>query len=251
MLCGRAFPGPFRVADFEPLFRDGLPHGVVVGVSMPDGPGPVDEAVLASLHPAEAAHARTLGGYRQVSFVGGRLALREARWQVGAPLDAVLPDARGTPQLPAGWTGSVTHKRTLAVAMVARAHDGTLGVDVEDLAPARDGIADRVLRPAELDDVRGLPAALQWNATVLRFSLKESIYKALDPYVRRFVGFQEAEVWPDLDGTAQVTLHLAQGEGPFRVDARYQWLAGRVLTSVRIAPAPPSADVATPTSDGA
>ena len=43
---------------------------------------------------------------------------------------------------------------------------------------------------------------------LLRFSLKESLYKALHPLICQFVGFQEAQVEPAADGTAQVTLQL-------------------------------------------
>ena len=39
---------------------------------------------------------------------------------------------------------------------------------------------------------------------------------------------------------AVVELALAQGEGPFDVDARYEWLRGRILTSVRIRPRGPA-----------
>ncbi len=219
---------------FTPAFHLGTPHGVVAAVHLPDSPAPVDASVLAELAPEEAAYASTLGGYVQVSFVGGRLALRAARRMVGAPLDAVLPDARGTPVLGRGWVASVSHKRTLAIAMVARDTEGTLGVDLEDLLPDRTSVTERVLRPEEVDAVSKLAPGLSWNATVLRFSMKESIYKALDPFVRRYVGFHEATVLPSLEGTAEIALHLAQGEGPFVVDGRFQWLEGRVMTSVRI-----------------
>lgn len=222
---------------FTTAFHLATPHGAASAVHLPDAKDPVPDAILDQLHGAEADHARTLGGYRQVQFVGGRLALREARRQLGAPLGPVLPDARGTPVLPEGWVGSVSHKRTLAIAMAARRHDGTLGIDLEDRAPARLRIADRILRPDELAALEALPERERWHALLLRFSVKESIYKALDPYVRRYVGFQEAEVDLALDGMAQVTLHLEHDEGPFAVDARYQWLPGRVLTSVRILPA--------------
>lgn len=221
---------------FSTAFHSASPHGVLSAVTLPDGPDPVPDGVLSELHPVEAEFAATLRGYRQVQFVGGRLALRMARRQIGASLGPVLPDERGTPVLPRGFVGSVSHKRTLAVAMVARDSQGTLGVDVEDRLPERLRIADRILRPDELAAIAPLDEPERWNALLLRFSIKESIYKALDPYVRRYVGFHEAEVTPELDGCATVHLHLAQGEGPFRVDARYQWIPGRLLTSVRITP---------------
>jgi 4'-phosphopantetheinyl transferase EntD len=220
---------------FQPLDLLATPHGVVVAVSIPDRPDPVPEAVLATLADAEARHAITLGGYRQVQFVGGRIALREARRQLGAPLGPILPDARGTPVLPTGFVGSVSHKRDLAIAMVALDDGRTLGVDLEEHGPPRPSIAPRVLRPVELEAIAGLPEARAWIQTVLRFSIKESIYKAIDPWVRRFVGFDEAEVHPDLAGRADVTLHLAHGEGPFDIDARYAWWRGRLVTSVRVA----------------
>lgn len=221
---------------FEPLPPDALPHGVLVAVPMPDTPEPVPVPVLNQLADAERVHALGLGGFRQVHFVGGRTALRAARRALGAPLGPVLPDPRGTPQMPKGFVGSISHKRDLAVALVARDHGWTIGVDLEDYGPARPRIAEKVLRPAEIAAIEELPDDRRWIATVLRFSIKESIYKALDPWVRRYVDFQEAEVTPDLAGRAAVTLHLTQGEGPFEVEARYVWWEGRILTSVRLRP---------------
>jgi 4'-phosphopantetheinyl transferase EntD len=39
---------------------------------------------------------------------------------------------------------------------------------------------------------------------ILAFALKEAIYKAIDPHLRRYVGFQEVAVWPDAHGGARV-----------------------------------------------
>lgn len=222
---------PFSIA-----FHLATPHGVATGVHLPDGPDPVSTEVLSALHPDEALHAVELKGYRQPQFVGGRLALREARRQLGLPLGPILPDDRGAPAMPDGFTASISHKRTLAVAMVARDHDGTLGIDLEERAPSRLRIAERILRPEELAAIAELGETERWHALLLRFSLKESIYKALDPWVRRYVGFHEALVDVGRDGEADVTLELKGGEGPFQVDARYHWLPSRVLTSVRIRP---------------
>lgn len=223
---------------FDIAFHHATPHGVLSAVDLPatveDRDDPVPAAVLDRLHPDERAHALTLGGLRRVSFVGGRLALRAAAAQLGLRLHAVLPDDRGAPVPPPGFAVSISHKRTLAVGMVARDTDGTLGVDLEESGPPRLRIADRVLRPEELEAIAPLPDDRRWIALLLRFSTKESVYKAVDPYVRRWVGFDEASVTPGLTGRSTVRLHLARGEGPFDVDARYHWLRGWLLTSVRI-----------------
>lgn len=226
--------------SYTVAFHHATPHGVLAAVRLPSEPDPVPEPVLARLHAPEADLARTFRKFRQVQFVGGRLAMAEVLRLLEVGPAAVLPDARGTPVLPAGWTGSVSHKRDLAVAMAARSDHGTLGVDLEDYGPSRLGIAERILRDEELERIRALPPDRQWIALLLRFSIKESVYKALDPWVRRYVGFKEASVAPDLEGGARVDLHLARGEGPFAVEARYDWLHGRLITSARIRPHGPA-----------
>jgi phosphopantetheine--protein transferase-like protein len=219
---------------FDIAFHHATPHGVITGVHLPETPDPVPDTILAQLPPAEAALARTLGGFRQPQFVGGRIALRRACEQLGVRPAAILTDDRGAPILPPGIAGSVSHKRNLAIGMASSDAHGTVGVDIEDYEPARLGIAEHVLVPEELEAIRDLPEPRRWIALLVRFSVKESIYKALDRHVRRYVGFHEAIVHPDLQGGAEVRLALEKGEGPFRVEARFEWLHGRLLTSARV-----------------
>ena len=72
------------------------------------------------------------------------------------------------------------------------------------------------------------------SEVLLRFSAKEAIYKALDPYVKRYVGFREVAVTPLADGTAKVLMCLAQKEGPFDVDVRWMRTEGLIVTTARI-----------------
>lgn len=225
------------MTPFSTAFTQAVQFGLLTAVHLPDDPSPVPEQVLARLPEAEIEHARTLKGYRQVSFVGGRLALHETLGQLRMPNDAILCDDHGCPIMPEGMAGSISHKRTLAIALVARSRHGQLGVDLEDLNPERMGVASKVLRPEELAELQALPPERQWTSLLLRFSFKEAVYKVLNPHLRRYIDFQEARVHLDLDLTASVDLHLKdQEEGPFSLDGRYQWMDGRVLTMVRIRP---------------
>ncbi len=219
---------------FSTAFVQAVHLGHIVAVHLPDSRDPVPEDVLERLSPPEREHAQGLGGYRQVDWVGGRLALRQALDAMDQTSPALLVDDHGAPVLPPGVAGSVSHKRTMAVALAARHHHGSLGVDLEDLLPARPRIAERVLLPEEIEQLEGLPEDRLWTSIALRFSFKEAIYKALHPFVHRYVDFQEALVVPDLDLTARVELRLRNNEGPFDIEARYLWLDGRVLTMVRI-----------------
>jgi enterobactin synthetase component D len=221
---------------FERRFLLDLPFGICVGVALPEeGAFELPEA----LHPLEAAFARARPEARRAGWVGGRVALRAALAALGVEAsEPMLSTPRGAPLLPPGAVGSVSHKRALAVALCAREADprATVGIDVEDLRPLRTDIASRVLTPSELAVIP--PGGLERDAAVLlRFSAKEAIYKALDPWVQRFVGFDEAIVARAEDGALSARLALARGEGPFTVelhDARGAGEEGSIVTAARV-----------------
>ena len=220
--------------NYEVAFIRALPHGIAVGVQIPVEKIPVPEAVLRSLHADEAAIADTLDGFRKIQFVGGRLAIRAALHHLGQRHGALTRTERGAVTLPPNLAGSISHKGGLALGMVAKNDQGTLGVDLEEYLPARPQIEKKVLRPTEIAAISALPEDRRWIATLIRFSIKEAIYKALDPYLQRYIGFDEVAVTPDLEGKATVQLYLNSAEDDFHIDANYTWLHGRLLTSVRI-----------------
>jgi 4'-phosphopantetheinyl transferase EntD len=223
---------------FELRFVLDLPFGTCVGVSLP-ADGAFD--LPAGLHPVETAFGRALPEARRAGWVGGRVALRAALAAVGVEAsEPMLSTPRGAPMLPAGAVGSVSHKRTIAVALCARqAHPrATIGIDVEDLRRLRTDIASRVLTR---DELATLPAdGLARDAAVLlAFSAKEAIYKSLDPWVHRFVAFQEASVARGPDGALAGRLALVGGEGPFSVElheARVKNEEGLILVAARVRP---------------
>ncbi len=223
------------IVPFTPAFIVALPHGIAAGMHLPPRPDPVPKEVLARLHPDERAHALTLGGFRQVQFVGGRLALGELFPELGLRRTPVLTNVHGAPEFQPGVAGSVTHKNDLAIAMIARGNPG-LGIDLEETDRDRPGVASRVLRPEELVAVDTLPAERRWRDTAIRFSIKEAIYKALHPFLLRYIGFGEVAVWPSPDGIDRVEAFLGAGEGSFAFDARHYWVESRVFSTVRVRP---------------
>lgn len=208
-----------------------LPHGVVAGVHIPDAPDPVPEPVLARLLEPERRHAQSLHGYRQVQFAGGRLAVGLALAELGSRRVPVLSDEHGAPLFPPGVRGSISHKNDLAVALAARG-ELMLGIDLEDTERERPGVAARVLTPAELEANLALPPERRWVDAVLRFSVKEAVYKAIHPALRRYIGFGEVEVWPGSDGTDRVA-PLSPDVAGYSFEARHAWLGSRVLATVK------------------
>jgi enterobactin synthetase component D len=209
-------------------------HGTCVAVAVASehaAPSPtitVEEA-LAALHPDEQASASAMTANRRRDWVAGRAALRAALHRGGLVMPGPIhSDGRGAPRLPAGAVGSISHKRGLAVALAAADDGWTRGVDVELDAPPRFDIARRVLTPPEAELIAGLPEAERGRAIMRTFAIKEAVYKAIDPYLRRYVGFLEVAVTVDDDGSASVASGL-----PVTVEAAWSRVGGLVVCSAR------------------
>jgi enterobactin synthetase component D len=186
------------------------------------------------LHPLEAALARSLPGPRRATFVAGRTAIRTAMAslrEVPIPGDTpILRTHRGAPLLPEAVTGSVTHKRTLAMAAVAP-RSGTLqhiGLDLEARPTARDlerpSIARKILTAAEFSWLEQFDhdPLHQREQLLVHFALKEAVYKAIDPFVERYVRFTEVELDLTHADNVRVTLHLPEPSvADIRVDAHW------------------------------
>lgn len=200
------------------------PHGVLAIVD--------DVVALDALHPEEIARAHDFTEHRRASFVAGRSALAVALAHLGLrDRPAIGTDDRGAPVLPSGFVGSVSHKSARAVALAALDAGFDLGVDVELARAPRPGVAEMILTPAELariDDPLLVLAA---------FSLKEAVYKAIAPGLRRYVAFREAEIsLPSLSESfthAEVTLTLANGERAPAIEATVALLGDYILTTAR------------------
>ncbi len=214
-----------------------LEHGRCVGVRIPADDGAVVALAAGSLLPGERAFAGTLTALRRRTWVGGRVALREALARAGlssAAAAPILADDRGAPHIAGAACGSISHKDDLAAALVAPDTGGRLGVDVELDVQRKHDIARRVLTEAEIAEIAGLESPARDFEILVRFSAKEAIYKALDPFVRRYVGFQEASVTPLPDGRARVEATLRDGEGPFAMEVCWRRFEGVVLTTARV-----------------
>jgi 4'-phosphopantetheinyl transferase EntD len=90
---------------------------------------------------------------------------------------------------------------------------------------------------------RHLKGVTAEEEVLLRFSLKECLYKAMHPLICQYVGFQEASVRPTADGTAVPVLDLESGAhrgfGP--VTAHWQRVLGNHFLSTSSVAAAPEA----------
>jgi enterobactin synthetase component D len=223
-------------------FRIDLPHGRCVGVRVPQS---VEWVGPSELDDEERAFLQSLSPARRPTWFAGRIALHAALKDLGCDTGPILSTQRGAPALPEWVAGSISHKRTLAVALAAHRVDGlSLGVDLEPVPTSlveagwdnRPDISSRVMTPHELTILAGLPERLRRRQVVLHFSIKEALYKAINPLIGRYVSFQEASAQPQSDGAVAVTLTLSKGEGPFDVESRWSEIDGHILTTAAIRP---------------
>ena len=197
-----------------------VPYGVFasveIGVSSPAREAPREPFETHGLHEAELAFAASLPTLQSAGFIAGRRALRAALGRIApdTTIGPLLRTHRGAPTLPTGLTGSISHKRSRAIAVAAPSDGDVLGVDLEARPqkgdPLRRSIAQRILTASERERLDGLDAWAHHETTLVHFALKEAVYKSIDPYVGRYVRFTEVELDVGDDGFAMVRLLLPE-----------------------------------------
>ena len=152
------------------------------------------------LLPGERAGLARMGDVRRREYSSGRRVARQALKLLGTPDVAVTTHGRA-PVWPPGIVGSITHSRTLALAMVGRSNDvAGIGVDLELEGRVTDQLAARVL----LDRERERVAENDWPTML--FAAKEAVYKAVSPLVGEYLEFADVEVSASTDGTYRAAM---------------------------------------------
>lgn len=136
------------------------------------------------------AQLSSAGRKRKADHLAGRIAAAHALPDHAVP--GIGPS--GEPLWPDGISGSITHSGTRAMAVVTQ-HPALIGIDCETILPEnealeiKDGIIDA--QEEAVLSRSGYPFAL---ALTLVFSAKESLFKALFPKVKSYMGFDSARI---------------------------------------------------------
>ena len=168
----------------------------------------VDARHIETLDAAARSEAAPMADQRRAEFATGRACAHRAIHQLGRH-GTVGRGARGEPVWPDGVTGSITHaaRRVIAVVADRNASGRVVGIDLEERARLRPGLARRILTDREQVASRSFSEADATLRLASAFAIKEAFYKAhyqLDP---RWLGFDAIEV--DLDSPAGVRLRAS------------------------------------------
>jgi enterobactin synthetase component D / holo-[acyl-carrier protein] synthase len=174
-----------------------VPDGVYVAESFGDGG---DDAVLL---PAEAAAVAAAGPQRRREFAAVRACARRALASAGFEPGPVPRGPAGAPVWPPGVVGSMTHCNGYRACAIGRTDAfAAIGIDAEPHEPLPDGVLAMAASERERAALAKLAAddpGVCW-AKVL-FSAKEAIFKARSPATGRWLGFADANVEINADGT--------------------------------------------------
>lgn len=181
---------------------------------------------------------------RQAEFLAGRVAACDALSDLGVTARQLPVGPHRSPIWPAGVVGSISHNDRMAIAVAQHcggmADNGLmLGVDVENwIDPA--GIAaieGAISHRSESERLTALSLPHHQRITIL-FSAKESLFKALYPYVRQYLDFTDSRLMAWDEQAASLTLALTPevatlAGGPLTFCVHYQCDARSVITLAR------------------
>lgn len=186
----------------------------------------------ARLFDEERALAAALAGKRREAFTTGRWLAQQLQRQVLGKAAAVNRGEDRAPIWPSGCIGSITHTDTLVAAIVITESAARgIGIDLEERGRVGERLFRRVLTPAERDRLSAAAEDARRDVATLMFSAKESVYKALNPLLKRYIGFQEVEV--TLDDAAFSAARAPVSSGPFCVRSTAPEGLGVNLRAVR------------------
>lgn len=175
------------IHDVDSLFAPGI---VVLSAAVTDD-------ALATLYDVETAYVARAMPKRRREYATGRSLARIALSRLGIEPCAILNDDDRAPIWPSGVRGSITHCDTRALVAVCRASEGSVGIDVEHRAELKRNLWESVFLGDEIRELELLPADKRGRMALVRFSAKESLYKAQHPISRTYMGFRALRVQAD------------------------------------------------------
>ncbi|MGH3683760.1 MAG: 4'-phosphopantetheinyl transferase family protein [Pseudonocardiaceae bacterium] len=199
-----------------------------------------DDLLPAPLFAEEEALLTRSVDKRRREFATARACARRALSELGLPPVAVLPGERGAPQWPVGVVGSMTHCGGYRAAAVAWAEDlTTIGIDAEPALPLPDGVLGLITSAEERALLSGLTDTAPevcWDR--LTFCAKEAVYKAWFPVTKQWLGFTDAVVEINRDGTFIAQLLVTGPRGVEGFTGRWLVRDGLLLAAIAVVASP-------------
>jgi 4'-phosphopantetheinyl transferase EntD len=194
---------------------------------------------IAPLPEEEPLIARSVAKRRN-EFVTVRYCARQALGELGVGPVPILKGEKGEPCWPDGVVGSLTHCEGFRGAVVGWSTDvRSVGIDAEPHDVLPKGVLDAISLPEERRQLAALPGDLHWDRIL--FCAKEATYKTWFPLTHRWLGFEDAHISFEVDGSgaagtfvSRVLVDPAAEHGPPLEVLRGRWSVrdGLALTAI-------------------
>jgi 4'-phosphopantetheinyl transferase EntD len=198
-----------------------------------------DPEDIAPLPEEEPLIARSVAKRRN-EFVTVRYCARQALGELGVGPVPILKGDKGEPCWPEGVVGSLTHCEGFRGAVVGWSSDvRSVGIDAEPHDVLPKGVLDAISLPEERAKLGALPGDLHWDRIL--FCAKEATYKTWFPLTHRWLGFEDARISFEVDGSgtagtfvSRVLIDPAAEHGPPLEVLRGRWSVrdGLALTAI-------------------
>ncbi|WP_340679283.1 4'-phosphopantetheinyl transferase superfamily protein [Paraglaciecola sp.] len=133
---------------------------------------------------------------RQAEFFAGRYAAKQILDTLGYQDFVVAIGENRGPVWPDTLVGSITHHGNVAICALGKKKDiRALGIDIEPIIKpeTQKDIGTIILNEREKLLIKSTTLSYG-RAFTISFSAKESLFKALHPFVHRYFGFEAAEI---------------------------------------------------------
>ncbi|MGE2734046.1 4'-phosphopantetheinyl transferase family protein [Mycolicibacterium vaccae] len=198
-----------------------------------------DAPELAPLPEEEPLIAKSVAKRRN-EFITVRYCARQALVDLGEQPVPILKGEKGEPCWPHGIVGSLTHCEGYRGAVVGRRGPvRSLGIDAEPHDVLPNGVLDAISLPIERSELGALPDGVHWDRVL--FCAKEATYKVWFPLTHRWLGFEDAHITFDVDGsglagtfTSEILIDPQAEHGPplERFSGRWSVRDGIALTAI-------------------
>ncbi|MDC9593335.1 4'-phosphopantetheinyl transferase family protein [Xenorhabdus sp. IM139775] len=133
---------------------------------------------------------------RRAEYLAARYCTQQVLNKLGYPDFQVTNAQDRAPIWPANICGSISHSANCAIAFAASRHQyRMIGIDIEQEIKSEtiESVSSSIINGNEVKLLTGCSLPFEQVFT-LAFSIKESLFKALYPHVKRFFDFHAAEI---------------------------------------------------------
>jgi len=173
---------------------------------------------------------------RKAEFVAGRTVANDALERLGYSDFSIKIGELRSPVWPESVVGSISHSDNAAVAVAACiSEQHALGIDIQPVVSTEtlNEISHLIIGSDEKKILSELGLDEERQLTVI-FSAKESLFKAIFPYVRHYLEFSDAKLTAYHSDISSLSFTLSppiqNQTSVVGCTCYFQWLEGQVIT---------------------